>query len=147
MFSRIWSSASVPTVTKTDAEEPPESVDSASPPPPSESVATLAVPAAPKPKKPRAPRKKVPVNASNAPDASASGDADLKLVTNSSGADGSGFKDLESLRVLVANVPPKTLHHFLKQRLDVQRAGGKKRPNSREHCYGWSCFISFLEYS
>lgn len=126
MFSRLWSTTSIPT-TKTDAEEPPESVDSASPPPPSESV---AAPVAPKPKKPRAPRKKALMKAPDAPDASHDGDNDLKIVTNTSGTNGAGFKDIEGLRELIASVPPKTLHQFLKQRLDVQKAGAKKRPNA-----------------
>lgn len=129
MFSRLWSSSSVPN-TKADAEEPPESTASASPPPPSESVAATALPAAPKPKKPRAPRKKAAPKATDAPDASTNGDAGLKVVVDSAEPNGTGFKDIEGLRELIAAVPPKTLHVFLKQRLDVQRPGTKKRPNA-----------------
>jgi hypothetical protein len=131
MFAlRLFSSSAVP---KNDVEEAPES-DSASPPPPSESVPPTVTPAPkPKPRKPRASKKKAPANGEDAPDASHNGDADLKIVTTGGGSGDGAFKDLDGLRELIANIPPKTLHAFLKQRLDVHKARGgaaKKRPNA-----------------
>ena len=131
MFARLWSSSATPAVAKNEAEEPPES-DSASPPPPSESVPPTVTPAPkPKPRKPRTSKKKAPAEAEDAPDASQNGNADLRIViTGTNGPDGS-FTDLDGLRQLVADVPARTLHQFVKQRLDVQRAGvAKKRPNA-----------------
>lgn len=132
MFARLFSSSAVPTTAKNDVEDAAES-DSASPPPPSESVPPTVTPAPkPKPRKPRTSKKKAPVDGEDAPDASHNGDADLKIVTAGSGG-GGDFKNLDELRELIANVPPKTLHAFLKQRLDVQKArggAGKKRPNA-----------------
>jgi len=107
----------------TDEQTPDihESTGSASPPPPS--TVTEPIPAPPKPRKPRKSTKKSLPAPENAPDAS----ADVK-ETNGAKA---GTATLDELKELITHVPPKTLHLFLMQRLDVQKPGRtKKRANA-----------------
>ncbi|PVG03695.1 hypothetical protein CPB86DRAFT_810749 [Serendipita vermifera] len=116
MFSRLWSSRSTSDLkqesTPTPAEKPDESSGSASPPPPSVLTESGATPA-PKPKKPRKSTKKSPLAGESAPDAS--------------NADGT----LQELKELIAQVPPKTLHSFMVERLDAQKSGRKKKPSPK----------------
>ncbi|KAG8761468.1 hypothetical protein FRC14_003881 [Serendipita sp. 396] len=107
-----------------------EGRDSASPPPPSVLTETATpVPAAPKPRKPRKSIKKA---------AAAEGGGDKPAEENANGtANGTAgeIKTVNALKELVRDVPPKTLHLFLMQRLDIQKTVGKAKNKPNPNAY------------
>lgn len=120
MFT-FWSRSSATNGTNEQTPEVQDSTGSASPPP--ASTATEPTPAPPKPRKPRKSTKKSLPAPENAPDASAEA-----KETNGTKA---GTATLDELKQLVTQVPPKALHRFLMERLDVQKPGkAKKRANA-----------------
>ncbi|KAG8830403.1 hypothetical protein FRC17_004929 [Serendipita sp. 399] len=106
--------------------------DSASPPPPSV-VTETATPTPvglppPKPRKPRKSNKKPNAEGDNKPS-----------VENANGTpNGTTAGEITSvaaLKELVRDVPPKTLHLFLMQRLDIQKTVGKGRNKPNPNAY------------
>ena len=114
MFS-FWGSK--PTAPSSANDETNGDRDSASPPPPSVLTET-ATTANSKPRKPRKYTKK----------AAPAGEGG---TVQQAAAPPPDVTTLDGLKELIQIIPPKTLHHFMMQRLNVQKPGarGKKKPS------------------